>query len=106
MHNYSKGKTTSGKLHAGVLGYSGYSGAELVTLLQKHPRVQPVLLSHRKADEGSSSHRPIAFSGTAAEMLEVPWNPAAVSDQGLDVVFTATPPEVSMEVIPEVLSRG
>jgi N-acetyl-gamma-glutamyl-phosphate reductase len=106
MNNYSTSEMEAGKRRAGVLGYSGYSGAELVGLLEKHPHVRPILLSHRKADEGSSGGRPSPCSGTGVDLPEVPWDSSAVSDQSLDIVFTATPPEVSMEVIPQVLSRG
>src|SRR5579885_1725413 len=107
MHNYSLTGNTGKALSVGVLGYTGYSGAELLGLLQNHPAVRPILLSHRKADEGAGLARPIRCHGTPAEPIpEVSWGPEAVSEHKLDLVFTATPPEVSMEVIPEVLARG
>ena len=31
----------------GIVGFRGYSGAELVTILSRHSRVEPVLLEHR-----------------------------------------------------------
>jgi len=92
MHNYSETR----QLRAGVLGYSGYSGAELVTLLMRHPEAVPVLLDHRRQEGGSATG--------AIERL--PWSRTAVAEAKLDVVFTGTPPEISMEVIPEIRAQG
>jgi len=106
MYNYSH--TTSGKtLRAGILGHSGYSGAELLRLLEKHPAVVPVLLDHRRAEGGGDSARPApAGGGNLPQAQRLPWKPGVIAEQRLDVVFTATPPEVSMEVAPEALRQG
>ncbi|MBI4458705.1 MAG: N-acetyl-gamma-glutamyl-phosphate reductase, partial [Acidobacteria bacterium] len=72
----------------------GYSGSELARLLERHPSVSLVLLDRRQAD------------GADPESHHVPWTTTAAADNKLDVVFTATPPEVSMGVIPQVLSQG
>ena len=32
---------------AGIVGYRGYSGTELVSLLSRHSRVEPLLMEHR-----------------------------------------------------------
>lgn len=93
-------------LRTGVLGYSGYSGAELLDLLQKHPFVEPVLLSHRKADESAADKRPVVCGQSPPALINLPWSPSVVSENNIDVVFTATPPEVSMEVAPQVLQQG
>jgi len=87
-------------LLAGIVGHSGYSGAELLHILERHPHVQPVLIDHR--DDGAANpairhaRNPRRISCTAQ----------AVSNEGLDVVFLATPPEVSMELAPVVLEAG
>lgn len=75
----------------GIVGYRGYSGAELVRILQRHPMVQPVLLEHREE------------SGHAASLA---CNPETVRNEGLALVFLATPPEVSMELAPAMLEAG
>ncbi|HWP84595.1 MAG TPA: hypothetical protein VNN17_05360 [Terriglobia bacterium] len=95
------------RLRAGLVGYTGYSGAELANLLERHPAVELVLLDHRKADEGAGDSRPTAITpnGTKAAP-RVLWEPGAVRANNLDVVFTATPPEVSQELVPEILSQG
>lgn len=93
MNNYSRTR-------AGIVGFRGYSGAELVRLLARHARVEPVLLEHR-AD--SSEHpQPIHFKLPA----RVPFQPVVVKSEGLAVVFLATPAEVSMELAPELLEQG
>ena len=100
MHKYSPSRT----LRAGVLGHSGYSGTELAALLEKHPAVTPLLLDHRRAGSPETGGSPGAAG--ASPVLRAPWSPAAVADHRLDLVFTATPPEVSMEIVPEILSQG
>ncbi len=34
--------------NVGIVGFRGYSGAELVQILERHPGVEPHLLEHRK----------------------------------------------------------
>jgi N-acetyl-gamma-glutamyl-phosphate reductase len=84
----------------GIVGYRGYSGAELVRLLDRHAYVEPVLMDHREDPGGAPAirrvHAPprIACTGDA------------VHQEGLAVVFLATPPEVSMELAPVMLASG
>jgi len=101
MHNYSPLRT----LRAGILGHSGYSGAELVSLLGKHPTTVPVLLDHRQPESSAPEARPMAAGGPALRQ-RLPWSKTVVGDEKLDVVFTATPAEISLEVIPEILAQG
>ncbi len=85
---------------AGIVGYRGYSGAELVHILNRHPHVAPVLLEHRD-DSGS----PSKIRGAKPPRL-APCTPDAVRAEKLAVVFLATPPEVSMELAPAMLDSG
>jgi len=88
------------KYKAGVVGFSGYSGAELVRLLGSHPHAEPVLLEHRH-DQGL---RPVPIH--QPQPRRVPCSADSVRAEGLDVVFLATPPEVSMELAPAMLDAG
>ena len=126
MHNYSNQASPARKHRIGILGYTGYSGAELTGLLERHPAVTVLLLNHRKADNSAMDDRPVPCGshahsdtrqdggdpqqertlGQGYKLPSLPWSPAAVSENELEFVFTATPPEVSMEVVPEVLARG
>jgi N-acetyl-gamma-glutamyl-phosphate reductase len=83
----------------GILGFRGYSGAELAGILAKHPQVDPVLLEHRDSDDRP---RPMGHAGPRREKF----SPEAVRDEGLAVVFLATPPDVSMELTPSLLAAG
>lgn len=87
------------KTPVGIVGFRGYSGAELVSILQKHPHAEPVLLEHR---EQPDRPRPIAYQGPRT----LPFSPDEVRQAGLKAVFLATPPEVSMEVSRGLIEAG
>jgi N-acetyl-gamma-glutamyl-phosphate reductase len=88
------------KQHVGIVGYRGYSGAELVRLLDRHPHIIPVLMEHREANAA-----PSAIRGITPTPL-IPCTPEAVREQQLTLVFLATPPEASMELAPLMISAG
>jgi N-acetyl-gamma-glutamyl-phosphate reductase len=84
----------------GIVGHRGYSGAELVRILQHHSGVELFLLEHRD-DRADSS--PIRNHKTPAT---IPSTREAVQDAGIVLVFLATPPEVSMELAGPMLDAG
>lgn len=92
MNNYSD------RLPVGIVGFRGYSGAELARILAHHPGIEVILLEHRSETEsvtGPLGHRPPKAI------------PATVDDirrEGLSLVFLATPAEVSMELAPAILA--
>jgi len=88
------------KYKAGIVGFSGYSGAELVRLLTAHPHVEPVLLEHRQ----DQAVRPTPLN--SPQPRRAACAPEAVRAEKLDVVFLATPPEVSMDLAPAMLGAG
>jgi N-acetyl-gamma-glutamyl-phosphate reductase len=77
----------------GIVGFSGYSGAELVSILLRHPHVEPVLLEHRETEDRP---RPIHYQGPRRLPLSAK----------LPLVFLATPPEVSLDLTPAFLDSG
>jgi N-acetyl-gamma-glutamyl-phosphate reductase len=87
------------KIPVGIVGYRGYSGAELVRLLERHPSVTPVLLDHRDAPAIAAMRR-----STGPARLDL--SPQSIRDRQLAVVFLATPPEASMELSPMILEAG
>src|SRR5688572_13780962 len=93
-------KYTTISTRVGIVGFRGYSGAELVRILARHPLVETVLLEHR-TDSGAE-HLP--RGGKRPEVL--PCTAEAVRQAGLTAVFLATPPEVSMELTPGFLDAG
>ena len=84
----------------GIVGHRGYSGAELVRLLARHPFVEVVLLEHR----GDQREAPAIRSQKTP--IQLGCTPEAVRDHQISLVFLATPPEVSMELAPAMLAAG
>ena len=85
---------------AGIVGHRGYSGAEVVRILRRHPHVEPVLLEHREhVPDGPKIRNSRKLSG-------LPCNSQAVLEAGLGLVFLATPADVSMELAPEMIGAG
>ncbi len=80
----------------GILGFRGYSGAELVHILSRHPHVEPILLEHRDAED-----RPQPLGQSGPRRLKYTCD--EVRAAGIAAVFLATPPEVSMDLTPPLL---
>ena len=84
----------------GVVGFRGYSGAEVVRILARHPGVDVYLMEHRSDSEdrvmplGRKPQTTIAATA------------AAVREEKLDLVFLATPPEASMSFSRGILDAG
>lgn len=87
-------------VRVGVVGFRGYSGAELVAILDKHPGVEPWLMEHRS--DAAEKPRP----KNAKSHPRMPCTAEAVRSEGLGAVLLATPPEVSMELAPAMLAAG
>jgi N-acetyl-gamma-glutamyl-phosphate reductase len=93
------------KAKVGVLGASGYTGAELVRLLLRHPRAEIALLTaDRRAGQAMREvfpqFSPYALPGLVS-IESVDW-PAA----GLDVVFGALPHATTQKVIKDLLGKA
>lgn len=93
--------TTNAKFRAGIVGFRGYSGEDLQRILAHHPDVEPVLLEHREEASGN-----IQYLNQGPGLRRLPCTQDAVREAGIEVVFLATPPEVSMELAPAMLSAG
>jgi N-acetyl-gamma-glutamyl-phosphate reductase len=94
----------SAKAKIGILGASGYTGAELVRLLIRHPRVEIALLTaDRRAGKPMAEVFP-QFAPyplpTLTALDTVDW--LAV---GLDLVFCALPHGTTQKVIKDLLAR-
>ncbi|HXH57827.1 N-acetyl-gamma-glutamyl-phosphate reductase [Iamia sp.] len=87
----------------GIIGASGYTGAELLRLLAGHPELEVVV-----ATGDSQAGQPVAglypsLTGAYAGRTFDAWNPATVD--GLDMVFCALPHGASQAVVPELRGR-
>lgn len=87
-------------MHVGIVGFRGYSGVELQRILSAHPSTTPWLLEHRP--DASEPPRPLNRPG----LPRIPCTAAAILEAGIQVVFLATPPEVSMDLAAALIPEG
>jgi N-acetyl-gamma-glutamyl-phosphate reductase len=96
------------RLKAAVLGTTGYSGQELTRLLARHPRVEPFFLRRESgagAPETGSAQMLPSVSGNGDHALKAfSWE--MLRQQGVELLFLATPHEVSRDMVPEAMDRG
>jgi N-acetyl-gamma-glutamyl-phosphate reductase len=93
------------KTRIAVLGASGYTGAELLRLLIRHPRIEIVLLT---ADRRAGQHMGDVFPQFSPYALPqlvslegIDWTTA-----GIDLVFCALPHATTQKVIKELLATA
>jgi len=98
----------SAKLKTAVLGATGYSGLELTRILLRHPRLEKPALLRRSGDTGSATDLADMFpalSGNGGYPLHsLSWT--ALVQQGVELLFLATPHDASRALVPEALSHG
>ena len=97
------------KLKTAVLGATGYSGLELTRILLRHPRLEkPVLLRRSAQTTAAPSDLADVFpalSGNGGYPLHsLSW--PAMKQQGVELLFLATPHEASRSLVPEALAQG
>jgi len=86
------------------MGATGYAGIELAKLLLRHPRLAtPVFLS-REPSQPLEEHYPEITDGRSYPLEPMSWE--LLKSRGIDVLFLATPHELSRELVPEALDRG
>ena len=96
------------KLKAAVLGATGYSGVELTRILSRHPRLEKPALLSRENGNGHGADLAEAFpalSGNGGYPLQ-PLSWPGLKRQGVDLLFMATPHQVSRSLVPEAIAQG
>ena len=104
------------QVQTGVIGVTGYAGAELARLLLKHPRLHgtaPVFAGRVDEKDAARGGTPLAEihpqlgggNGTA-KLKQEPFSWELLVERGVQVLFLATPHEQSREWAPEALKRG
>jgi N-acetyl-gamma-glutamyl-phosphate reductase len=96
------------KLKTAVLGATGYSGLELTRLLLRHPRLEKPALLRRQSDTEAVCNLADMFpalSGDGSYPLQ-PLSWASLQQQNVELLFLATPHEVSRSLVPEAIAQG
>lgn len=90
-------------IRVSVIGATGYTGAELLRLLSRHPEAEVVSAASRTfAGKGLKE---IYSSFQQAKEISL-MNPEELSDQQTDLVFLCLPHGESMKAVPKLLEAG
>ena len=99
-----------------VVGVTGFAGAELARLLVRHPRLKgktPVFAGRvEERDQARGGiplqeiHPQLIDSHGTGSLRVQPFSWELLEDLGVEVVFLATPHELSREAVPEARKRG
>ena len=100
----------SKSLKVAIIGASGYSGAELVGLLLKHPSatLNTLMTVNQERQTGKSrkySEELPQFYRRCDFEIE-PLNLEVLLERKIDAVFMATPNETSHDLVPELLEKN
>lgn len=87
-------------IRVGIVGFRGYSGAELVHWLGRHNGVETVLLEHRS----DAAARPHPIGVTSPRVIAMKGD--TIRAEGIKLAFLATPAETSSELAPAFLKAG
>ncbi len=94
---------TSPKQKTGIIGAHGYSGRELARLLLPHPHAELTAIFSRDPEWNVTHDLPEAKQH---HIKHFPMEALSEQASSLDVVFLATPVEVSMALAPQLLEQG
>jgi N-acetyl-gamma-glutamyl-phosphate reductase len=97
----------TGKLKSAILGATGYSGFELARILLRHPQVETPVMLQRSGEAVASNLADMypAISGNGGYPMQ-PLSWTEMQRQKVELLFLATPHEVSRALVPEAISRG
>jgi len=91
-----------------VVGATGYAGFELARLLARHPYAKKPVLFTRNGEAGTTAKLDELYphvSGNGGYPLE-PFRWETLKAKGVNILFLATPHEVSREWVPEAVAQG
>jgi len=91
-------------VRVGVIGATGYAGADVVRIIAGHPDVELSVLTSRKYAGARISDVFPAFCGVVEKVCEA-YDAKTVCGR-CEVVFLALPHKVSMAVAPELIQQG
>jgi N-acetyl-gamma-glutamyl-phosphate reductase len=87
----------------GIIGASGYTGAELLRLADRHPDFDVVVATGDSMAGRRAADVYPSLEGAYPELVFSPFDPSVVV--GLDLVFLGLPHDASMDLAPELVGR-
>ena len=102
MSSLAKSQSESLTYSVAVVGANGYSGLELCRLLLSHPKAELRVCFGR--DENWKLSQDLMMAG-AEKVVTRGLQDLLLSASEFDCVFLATPPEVSMELVPLLMKK-
>ncbi len=92
-------------VRAGIIGASGYTGAELLRLIAGHPDID-VVVATAEANAGQRvAELYPALAAAYPDLTLGPVDPADLTGLELDLVFLGLPHEASMKLAPELVGK-
>lgn len=96
---------TGSMFRVGIIGASGFTGAELMRLIAAHPQFELVF-----ATGGSQAGTPIgdlypSLAGTHDGWRFVEWSTELIGEHSPDIVFLGLPHGMSQAIVPDLLDR-
>lgn len=88
----------------GIIGASGYTGAELLRLLAAHPELEVAFATGETQAGGRVADLYPGLAAAWPDLAFVPYEPALADD--VDLVFCGLPHGASQALVPELLDRG
>ena len=92
----------SHELQSAIVGATGYAGQELARILFQHPRLKPPVLLAREGEEAGEIASPV--DGSSVPVHPFSWS--IMHKKGVDLLFLATPHEVSRAWVPTAMAHG
>ena len=91
------------KIKVGIVGGTGYTGVELLRLLVPHPNVDVIALTSR-----TEAGRPVAelYPNLRGHCNLAFSDPSGPEIADCDIVFFATPHNVAMQTVPDMIASG
>jgi len=90
------------ELQTAIVGATGYAGQELARILFQHPRLKPPVLLAREGEEAGEIASPV--DGSPVPVHPFSWS--IMHKKGVDLLFLATPHEVSRAWVPMAMAHG
>ena len=93
----------AGQLNVGIVGASGFTGAELLRLCAQHPNLEVVLATGDTQAGVRAAELYPSLAGAYRNLVFTPYDPAAC--EGLDLVFLGLPHGAAQGIVPDLRKR-